>query len=338
MPTPPASSRTDRPVRTRRERAERSLGQHPGARGEPGERRAVVAGALHRDPHQLVARYRGQRVRMRLPPQAAGEEAPPEELPWLGRQLFQVPPLDVDRHGVRRLLAHARHPELMAREVPEGHRDPVPEHERRDDEVQGRPPEPRDEAAGEGGAHSELVAERERDRQVCVEVQVVPGFVAHPAAHRAGGDHGDAEQQEPGDRRHQHVGVGGEQRRGLADRVGVRGDGVAPGDRQRVAADQPDHVPAAHGVPPGQPVRADRALDGPDAGHQQHQHDDGVAGQQAEDLPGAGQPAAESGEAEGAVPPEGEDGDRAGRDGRQQCPRADGGSHRSLASPDVAWA
>ena len=50
-----------------------------------------------------------------------------------------------------------------------------------------------------------------------------------------------------------------------------------------------DDVPAAHGVPAGQPVGADAAFQRRQPGHQRDQDDDPVPGQQAEDVAGRGE-------------------------------------------------
>ncbi len=174
-------------------------------------------------------------------------------------------------------------------------------------------------------AGGELVAERQRDREVGVEVQVIPGLVAQPAAGGPGRDGADPDQQQAGDGRHQHVRVAQQERRGLADHVGVRGDRVPPDDQQAVRDDEADRVAAAHGVPARQPVGADAALQRRDAGHQRDEHDDRVAGQQAGDPPGVGQPVAEPADRRRARPPEPDGGRRAG---------GDRGQHGGRMGPD----
>ena len=170
----------------------------------------------------------------------------------------------------------------------------------------------------------ELVAERERDREVGVEVQVVPRLVAQPLARRACRHDTDAEEQGVRDGRHQYVGVADQQGAGLADDGGVRGDGVAPDDEESVRAGQRDRVAPAHRVPARQPVGADAALDRRNPRHEQQQYDDGVAGEQPGDAAGVGQPVTEALHHGGVVPPEREHEDSAG---------ADAGEHGRRAQP-----
>ena len=325
MPTPPASSSAGlAAARARREeRAEGPLREDPGARPERAQHVARVADVADRDPHQVVARQRRQRVRVRLPPQPAGEEPPAEELARGGVELAQVPSADIDRNGAVRLFAHARHDPAVAGEVADRDDDPVPDDQRRGRDVQQFPGEPGGRVLDEGGAVGELVAERQRDRQVGVEVQVVPGLVAEPTPQRPQRGEPHPEQQEVADGRHQHVGVGGEQRRRLADHVRVRGQRVAPDDEQHVPADDPAQHPAEGAVPAGQPVGADPALDRRQPRHQQHRDHHPVPGQQAEALPDGGQRTAGADDGVGGMPPQGEDRGRAGGDQRQRGGRAD---------------
>ena len=209
--------------------------------------------------------------------------------------------------------------------------EPVPQHQDEHREVHRGPPEPRGQVADEGRAVGELMAERQRDRQVGVQVQEVPRLVAHPAAGGAHRDDPDAEQKEPGHGGHQHVGVLGEQRRALAHHVGVRGGRVAPHDEQAVRDHQADDVPPAHGVPAGQFVGAQAPLQWRQPRHQRDQDHYAVSAEQAEDFARAGQPAAEPVDAGRTVPPQGDDHDRAGDDDRQHATRADPG--RSVRRP-----
>ncbi len=196
--------------------------------------------------------------------------------------------------------------------------EPVPDDRRGHRGVERRPGDPGGPVVDEVGAGRELVAERQRDREVGVEVQVVPGLVAHPAAGGPGRDDADPDQQQPGDRRHEHVRVAQQQRRGLADHVGVRGDRVPPDDQQAVRRDQADRVAAAHRVPAGQPVGADAALQRRDAGHQRDQHDHGVAGQQTGDPPGVGEPVTEPADRRRVGPPQPDGRRGSGRDQGEQ--------------------
>ena len=282
----------------------------------------MVADVLHRDPQQVGAGRGGQRVRVRRPPHRPGQEAPAEELPGLRRKLVEVRAADVDRDHARALGLDPDHGELVPGERAQRDRDPVPQHQDGHGQVHRRPPEPRGQVVDERRADGELVAEGQRDGQVGVQVQVVPGLVANPPPRRAHRDDAYAEQQESGHRRHQHVRVLGEQRGRLAGQAGVRLDRVAPQDEQAVCDDHADDVPAAHRVPAGQLVGADAALQRREPRHQRDQDHHAVAGQQAEDLAGSGQPAAEPADVGGGVPPQRDHGERADPDDGQDRARA----------------
>ena len=116
------------------ESAVRSLDRDPRARPELCESRAVVADRLDRDAH-LVARRQGrQRVRVRLRPHAALQEAPVQELPAGDRQPVEVASASDDRHDAGRLVldahdlepmseaAHDRQPEAVAQHDAGGQR------------------------------------------------------------------------------------------------------------------------------------------------------------------------------------------------------------------------
>src|ERR1700733_12356719 len=103
------------------ERAERALGHHPGTRSQAGQRLAVIAEVLDRDPQHALARRGGQRIRVRRPPQGPGEEPPAEELAGLGRKLLQMGAADVDRGHARPFGLDPDH--LEAVPVEREHRD-----------------------------------------------------------------------------------------------------------------------------------------------------------------------------------------------------------------------
>ena len=198
--------------------------------------------------------------------------------------------------------------------------DPVPDQQGGDRRVQQRPDEARLEAADEGRAVGELMAERQRDRQVRVEVQVIPGVVGQAAARRAGGHQADTQEQEPGYGRHQDVRVGGQQGARLAGQSLVRGDRIAPDDEQGVRDDHADDVAAAHRVPAGQPVGADPPFQRRQPGHERDQHDHPVAREQAEDASRVGEPVAQAVDRWRIGPPQRDHGQRAGDDQGQDQP------------------
>ena len=156
----------------RGERAVRSLGEDAGAGPQLRERLAVVAQVLHGDPQHVGSRRGGQRERVRGPPQRPGQEPPAEELPGLGVQLLEPPAADVDRDDAGCLRLHPDDLETVPAVGEQRDGDPVPQHQDEHRQVHRGPPEPRGQVADERRAVGELVAERQRDRQVGVQVQV----------------------------------------------------------------------------------------------------------------------------------------------------------------------
>ena len=88
-------------------------------------------------------------------------------------------------------------------------------------------------------------------------------------------------------------------------------------------------------VPAGEPVGADAALERRDACHQRDEDDDAVAGEQAGDPAGVGQPVAEAVDRRGVVPPQRDRRDRAGEDDGEDGVRVrapTGGAGRAAAA------
>ena len=77
----------------------------PCARLEPGDGSAVVAQGFDRHPHQGRAGESGEGVRVRLPPQVPGQEAPLEELAAGDGQTVQAAAPADDRVDARGFLA-----------------------------------------------------------------------------------------------------------------------------------------------------------------------------------------------------------------------------------------
>jgi hypothetical protein len=77
-----------------------------------------------------------------------------------------------------------------------------------------------------------------------------------------------------------------------------------------MAGHERDDVTAAHGVPAGQPVRADASLERRQPRHQPDKDDEGVPGQQAQDAAHLGKHRSRAAHAGRVVPPQGKHGDR----------------------------
>ena len=182
-PDPAGDQRDPRAAADRgRERAERALGDHARPGRDGAQRRGVVAEPLHGDPQAAAVGRRRQRERMRLPPAVAGEEAPGEELAGLRAQRPQAPAADLHRHDAGRLLDDPDHPQPVIEAAGDRQADPEHHDRRQRGAVERVPVGARAGLADELRARRELVAEGQRDPQVRVEVDEVPGLVASAAA------------------------------------------------------------------------------------------------------------------------------------------------------------
>ena len=202
------------------------------------QRVAVVAEVLDGDPHPVRGRHRRQRVRVRLPPHAALQEAPVQELPARRLELVQVPARHGHRDHAGRFFLDGVDRHLVL-EAARDRQAPAVD----DDGAGGREPERQPPGHGqrvthEGRAGQDLVRDRERDCQVGVEVDRPPGLVLHLATHvPVGRERGQEQQAEAGDGEH-HA----RERRGQDDefvpRAGGHLGGVAQDDGDDVHADE----------------------------------------------------------------------------------------------------
>ncbi len=81
-----------------------------------------------------------------------------------------------------------------------------------------------------------------------------------------------------------------------------------------MGGDQAEDVPAAEGVPAGEPVGADAVLDGRDPGHEQQQDEDAVPAEEAGEVGAGREEDVEPGGGPGLEAPEEADGPGTGDD------------------------
>ncbi|CAM5529112.1 hypothetical protein SNARM312S_07675 [Streptomyces narbonensis] len=301
MPTPPASSRTLRRVR----RWAVSAPKGPEARTRvPGRRRRIrrvwspSALTVIRRVSSRTGAGQGQGRR----PEPAPEEAPAEELAGFGAQPGHSPALDEDGDDPGALVADLGDPQLVPEGGADGDDDPVPDEEDADGRVGHRPEPDGEEAPGDVGAR-ELVDEAERCGEEAAQVDGPPGLVPDAAADGPG--RGDADGGEEGG-----AGGGGgdrpvgEEVPGGGDEVRVGVHGVPAEREEGVGGDETEDVTAAEGVPAGEPVGADAVLDGRDAGHEQEEDEDAIAGEEPGEVGAGREEGVEAGGGPGLEAPE----------------------------------
>ena len=206
MPTPPAMSATRGAAGAARgERAERALGDHARARAAArAGRRVKSPSVLDRDAQPPAVGRGRERERMRLPPAVAREEAPGKNWPARApRRSSATPPISSETTPgatsgtTRSTRSRWRRPRASGTPSREPTSAASVADVERATSRRGRPALPDEVRAG-----GELVAERQRDREVGVEVHEVPRLVAQPAADDRDRADDDADQQhEPGGRR-----------------------------------------------------------------------------------------------------------------------------------------
>ena len=168
-----------------REGAVGAFDRHAGPGLECPDRPALVAEPL--DGHPEVGRLGegGQGVGVGVPPQLLGEEPPPEELAARDGQAIEPSPRADDREDPRRLLAHRRHPELMAQAAGDRSDEPEQDHHPGGRGPDGDPHRLGERVADERSAGGDLVGERQCQPEVGVEVDDPPGLVLEVLAEPA---------------------------------------------------------------------------------------------------------------------------------------------------------
>lgn len=167
----------------------------------------------------------------------------------------------------------------------------------------------------------ELVDEAEGGGEQPAEVDGPPDLVPDPVPYGPGGGDADGD-EEDGARRGGGDRPVPQQAPGGGDEVGTGVHGVPAERKEGVRADQTQDVPAAEGVPAGEPVGADAVLDGRDAGHEQQQDEDAVPGEQTGEVRAGREEGVEAGGGPGLHTPEQGDGPGAAED---RAPQAVGG-------------
>ena len=261
MPTPaPTSSTRRRSARVGGEGAVGALDRHARAGPQP-------ASAALWSPRSLTvmrsASRRGrrrQRVRVRLPPQPAAQEAPLQELAAGDGQPVaaagprstteNVPgPFGLDRDDAQAVAQRA--PERAARRGSATTSASVPTHSA---VHQARAPR----VADERRAGVDLMRERQEQREVGVEVHRPPRLVGHAPARQPVGRDAGGDQQREADGRGQDARVGPQQLPELVQHAVVRRLRVADGDQHAVRAEQVQRPRPELAVPAHEPVLADR--------------------------------------------------------------------------------
>jgi hypothetical protein len=146
---------------------------------------------------------------------------------------------------------------------------------------------------GEVRADEQLVEERERHGEVRVDMEPVPGLVAHPPAGR--GHRGEAHQEEEPEAHHrpQDVRVARHEVQRLGHDVLAVAEGPAGQRQDGVPADQPDRREADPAVGPREPVGSDRLVQPRATGHEDDADEREVGAHQRGELAGGGERAAQ---------------------------------------------
>src|SRR5665647_3870531 len=114
---------------------------------------------------------------MCAPPAAAAQEAPVEELPGARGEAVELPSGDVDRDDVWAFSTDLGDAEAVAPREHDGLPQAEHENQHHDRYVEPYPVHLGDRVTDEVGADDELVHKCKRNRQVCIQVDAVPGLV-----------------------------------------------------------------------------------------------------------------------------------------------------------------
>ena len=198
---------------------------------------------------------------MGAPPGRARQESPLEVLARIRLELIEVSSREVDRDDAWAFGDDVRN----AQPVVQRGRDRLahPEREDQDDHrrVQQDPVGAGERVVHEIGADDELVRRPEHDRQVCVQVEAVPGLVREPSACPAHGADGHEDEQPERCHRHEDERVGRDHRPRLRDDRRVARGGETDRREHAVGDEQPDRREAEPAVPDGESVHPEGAVE-----------------------------------------------------------------------------
>ena len=189
------------------ERTEWSFREHARATLDPLQSVRVIAQVFHGDTQVFASRRGRERERMRLPPPARSDEPPQEELAGLRVERVEVASADVYRRNARRFALHSFDTQAMAPIVMHRYEDSPPQQHPEHEGVQAHPPHACRAVAVEVSPDGELMCERERDCEVCVQMHEVPRLPVELAPRHAYRGHRDRDKQREPDPGHQHIGV-----------------------------------------------------------------------------------------------------------------------------------
>ena len=314
-----------------REEAVRPFEQHPGARADPQERPGAGAGVLEGDAQRVAGRCGRQREGVLVPPQAASEEAPVQELAGVDVELGEAASGHDDADHPRRLLRHRRHHQPVVERLEQRQEDAEGEQAAEDDRPERCPVGEADPVVEEG-AERELVGQRDEHGRVAEQVDDVPHLVRQPAPggnDRRHRDRGHQRQPDHGE----HEIARAPQAHDLGHQAHAVGGRVAHDQEHRVQHQTAEHPLAEPGVQGDGLVVPDGAVDEGDP-RGQHQADGGQrGGHEAADEAQRGQVVGEGAESSGAPVGE-EERDRHGDEhpGGDGQPVTGGGAAASLAA------
>ena len=119
------------------------------------------------------------------------------------------------------------------------------------------------------------MSKREGDGEIGVEVHRVPPLASHPSPGRADGRHRNGKKQREAHDRHEDIGVVLHEVDGLSDDGLTASSRVPKGDEHDVASEERDGREPSPSMPDRETIEPDRALEPPDARHEQEleQHD-----------------------------------------------------------------
>ena len=279
-----------------------ALDEDPGARAQMGQGAALVTQPLDGHPDVGGPGQGRQGVRVGVPPQLPGQEAPLEELAPGDGEVGDPPARADHRHHPGGLLDDGRHPELVPQAAHQREEDPEHDHRPGRGRPDHDPDGPGQRVADEGHAGHDLVGEGQGQGQVEVEVDHPPRLVLQAAAGDPDGGHAAHDQQPEGDGGGQDVRVGRQELPELVECSRSGQLGVAQGHQHDVQADEPERPGGDPTVPLHQPVLAHRPLEPREPGHQHHHEQHQIGAGEAGQASAGDEPSARGGERPPALP------------------------------------